>query len=219
MSIRINKAMRELNIGMQTVIDYLRKFPELGTVLANPSFKLNDRQYELLVDKFLRGTEAYERVHKVQANVKTDIKVSSPKKMVSPKESNMPLIDSKAAPQVIIQGGEVCFSLKDIAAWLKVDLDELVEFVSSISEQFVPSSQLIPSYLYTKILEHYDERIKNGYQEPQQKNDIFKTKTEHTVSQNSDKVSVLGKIDLSSIDSSTRPRRKTKNEKGKENIK
>lgn len=210
--------MRELNIGMQTAVDYLRKFPELGTVLANPSYKLNDRQYDALVNRFIKDKEAYERNHKVQEKVKTDIKVSSSKKGVSNNESVTPKINRNAAPQAIIQDGKVSFSLKAIAAWLKVDVNELMEFLSGISDGFDRSSQVIPSYLYTKVLEHYKERIKKGSEAQQQKPEIFTTKTERIVNQNSDKVSILGKIDLSSINTTTRPKRKTKEEKEKERI-
>ena len=34
MSIRLNKALRELNIGLQTAVDFLQKKSELGEVKA-----------------------------------------------------------------------------------------------------------------------------------------------------------------------------------------
>ena len=44
MSVRLNKALRELNIGLQTAVEFLEKKSELGEVKAEPSFKLNDEQ-------------------------------------------------------------------------------------------------------------------------------------------------------------------------------
>ena len=50
MGIRLNKAIRELNIGLQTAVDFLTKRKDLGEVKADPNFKLNDEQYQALVD-------------------------------------------------------------------------------------------------------------------------------------------------------------------------
>ena len=52
MSIRLNKALRELNIGLQTAVEFLEKKSHLGVVKAEPSFKLNDEQYQALVEAF-----------------------------------------------------------------------------------------------------------------------------------------------------------------------
>ncbi len=52
MSIRLNKALRELNIGLQTAVEFLEKRSNLGEVKADVSFKLNDAQYNALVDAF-----------------------------------------------------------------------------------------------------------------------------------------------------------------------
>lgn len=57
MSIRLNKALRELNIGLQTAVEFLEKKPELGEVKAEPSFKLNDDQYNALVSAFQKDKE------------------------------------------------------------------------------------------------------------------------------------------------------------------
>ena len=52
MSVRLNKALRELNIGIQTAVEFLEKKSELGEVKPELSFKLNDRQYAALVEAF-----------------------------------------------------------------------------------------------------------------------------------------------------------------------
>ena len=49
MSIRLNKALRELNIGLQTAVDFLENRKELGEVKAEPSFKISDEQYLSLI--------------------------------------------------------------------------------------------------------------------------------------------------------------------------
>ena len=57
MSIRLNKALRELNIGLQTAVEFLEKKSELGEVKSEPSFKLNDAQYKALVQAFHKDKE------------------------------------------------------------------------------------------------------------------------------------------------------------------
>ena len=52
MSIRLNKAIRELNIGLQTAVEFLEKKQTLGEVKSDPNFSLNDEQYKALVDEF-----------------------------------------------------------------------------------------------------------------------------------------------------------------------
>lgn len=52
MSIRLNKAIRELNTGLQQAVDFLKKRSDLGEVEDEPSFKLNDAQYMALVKAF-----------------------------------------------------------------------------------------------------------------------------------------------------------------------
>ena len=58
MSIRLNKVIKEFNVGLQTVVDFLGK--KGFTINASPSEKISDEQYELLrkefgADKVLRN--------------------------------------------------------------------------------------------------------------------------------------------------------------------
>ena len=57
MSIRLNKAIRELNIGLQTAVEFLEKRNDLGEVRSDLSFKLNDEQYDALVKQFKKDKE------------------------------------------------------------------------------------------------------------------------------------------------------------------
>ncbi len=65
MSIRLNKALRELNIGLQTAVEYLEKKSELGEVKPEPSFKLNDAQYAALVSAFQHDKEVRTEAEKL----------------------------------------------------------------------------------------------------------------------------------------------------------
>ena len=57
MSIRLNKAIRELNIGLQTAVEFLEKKPELGEVKNELNFKLSEDQYKALVGAFNNDKE------------------------------------------------------------------------------------------------------------------------------------------------------------------
>ena len=53
MGIRVNKAMTKLNIGKETVVEYLKSKPELEpTKELNPNSKLTDAQFEALAKEF-----------------------------------------------------------------------------------------------------------------------------------------------------------------------
>ena len=57
MSIRLNKAIRELNIGLQTAVEFLEKRSDLGEVRGDLNFKLSDEQYGAFVDQFKKDKE------------------------------------------------------------------------------------------------------------------------------------------------------------------
>lgn len=50
MSIRLNKVARDLNVGIQTAVEFLQK--KGISVEANPNTKITDEQYQLLVKEF-----------------------------------------------------------------------------------------------------------------------------------------------------------------------
>ncbi|MBR5688898.1 MAG: hypothetical protein IKX17_00370, partial [Prevotella sp.] len=64
MSIRLNKAIREVNVGLQTAVEFLEKRPELGEVKAEPSFKLSDEQYQALIEAFRQDKEVRSQADK-----------------------------------------------------------------------------------------------------------------------------------------------------------
>jgi len=73
MSIRLNKAIRELNIGLQTAVEFLEKKQELGEVKSDLNFKLSDGQYNALVGAFKNGKFDGKGVYTVSSNSETFI--------------------------------------------------------------------------------------------------------------------------------------------------
>ena len=54
MGVRLNKVLSELNIGLQTAVDFLKKKSSLGEIRddATTNTKISDQQYQALVDEF-----------------------------------------------------------------------------------------------------------------------------------------------------------------------
>lgn len=266
MSIRLNKALRELNIGLQTAVEFLEEKSELGEVKGEPSFKLSDAQYQALVEAFQQDAEVRNQAEKIfqkkpkekkrtseakeerveevvetassqqrykplgkidlsvfdkkpaaknadaQDNQKASESQEKPTKKaaaVSPKPEKekveKPAETPKAAPTVVEeskkddQKAEVkteAPTVKKEQADQKQKVDERVEPQESETSQVVDEPQ--------------------ESEEPQSDGDeIFQTKSELRL-QNAPKVNVLGKIDLSTINQSTRPKKKSKEERRRE---
>jgi len=60
---RLNKALRELNVGINTVAEFLQK---KGKALqdASPNAKITDEQYKLLMDAFGADKTKHEEIQK-----------------------------------------------------------------------------------------------------------------------------------------------------------
>ncbi|MBQ1835706.1 MAG: hypothetical protein II129_01545, partial [Paludibacteraceae bacterium] len=50
MPIRISKVIKDLNVGLDTIVEFLSSKGE--NVEQNPNAKITDEQYELLVEEF-----------------------------------------------------------------------------------------------------------------------------------------------------------------------
>ena len=66
MTIRLNKALRELNIGRQTAVGFLQKRAGvLGEIKDDLNFKLNDKQYAALVEAYKKDAAVKEKAEKL----------------------------------------------------------------------------------------------------------------------------------------------------------
>ncbi len=80
MSIRLNKAIRELNVGLQTAVEFLeKKKSQLGEVKSDPNFKLSQAQYDALVEEFKKDKDV-----KVEAGKLFQPKPKAPKPKPEP---------------------------------------------------------------------------------------------------------------------------------------
>ena len=76
MSIRLNKALRELNIGLQTAVEFLEKRSELGEVKNELSFKLSEAQYQALIEAFKQDAEVRSQAERLFSKKPKDKKPS-----------------------------------------------------------------------------------------------------------------------------------------------
>ncbi len=269
MSIRLNKALRELNIGLQTAVEFLEKKNELGEVKAEPSFKLNDAQYKALVEAFKQDAEVRNQAEKIFPKKTKEKKHTSEKKdkqaekllKTDSRQQYKPLgkidlnavgkkpVAKKSAVQEQPKAQEKKVEPEKKAAAVstepeKKEIVKPVETKTSTSVNETPkkkelkketekiSEKMAEAKKNTEKKETVTEKPKEQIANKKEKqpevkekqatvtdkkeNDgIFQTKSELKI-QNGPKVNVLGKIDLSAINQSTRPKKKTKEERRKE---
>ena len=243
MSIRLNKALRELNIGLQTAVEFLEKRKQLGEVKAEPSFKLSDQQYKALTDAFSQDKAVRDQAEKLITK-KTKDKKRAPEQQDSRAES---LLESSGQQQYKPLG--------------KIDLDNLGKKPTAQSAANKPEApkreaaavSQAPNKVAPKAESHQEQRPQ-GSQNKQEMKQENQTKKQHQTAQakgsqqaqkphqgnqqaqpqaassqpssvftlksekkfNSSEPKVLGKIDLSSLNQSTRPKKKSKEERRKE---
>lgn len=229
MSIRLNKVIKEFNVGLQTVVDFLAK---KGYQLnASPSEKITDEQYDLLrkefgADKNLR-TEAEKMI---QSRQKEKVKEKAHKEKSAPQEIFTTDIPADMRPQVKIKG-VIDLNPKPEASAPAEPAKEAQPAAqpAAASEQPAPQPAAEPAEPAKEpapAAPAEEKAAPNEPKKPKQKlpleerakaigeesNGIFKLhpQTEITAPK------VLGTIDLSSINQTTRPKKKTKEERRKE---
>ena len=269
MSIRLNKALRELNIGLQTAVEFLEKKSELGEVKAEPSFKLNDEQYAALVKAFQQDaavrTEAEklfkkpkekkraQEAKKEEGNKeelfgatsrqqytplgKIDLgnvgkKSAAPKSAapdtekkdeakaaaVSPapavakeEQKKAPKEEPKAAPEAKVEKHEP--EVKSKPAAENAVKAEPVKSTESVAQpvEAEKTARRAKKPAAVKVAEVTSEKNSDQKNETE----IFQLKSERKIA-NTPKVNILGKIDLDSLNQSTRPKKRSKEEKRKD---
>ena len=238
MSIRLIKAITELNIGLQTAVEYLEKRSELGEVRPTPTFKLNDAQYEALMTAFQKDKEVRTQAEKLT--------IKKPKEKKRTAEADSQYVDS-------VISGQPKQTYKVLG---KVDLDAIgkpaPESKPVAQTEPEPEPQPTPAVVEPAVPEPEpvvekpqpeptpepqpepepaapaqpeptpepaaeQEKPAETTAEAEQKptTSIFTTNSEKKIL-GAAKVNVLGKIDLATLNQSTRPKKKSKEERRKE---
>ena len=247
MSIRLNKALRELNIGLQTAVEFLEKRSDLGEVKAEPSFKLSDAQYAALAGAFQQDKEVRSQAEKL-------LQKKPKEKKRSEETQAEPLLKSSTQQQYKPLGKIDLDSLNKKPAQKKPATPETHKEpqakTNAVSQKPATNSEA-PQKASTEAKvdnqnknqntvgqnkEHKQEKKQEAAktvvnntasapkkvdaaekpaEAPKTETGIFTTKSEKKIL-SAPKVNVLGKIDLSTLNQSTRPKKKSKEEKRKE---
>ncbi len=273
MSIRLNKALSELNIGLQTAVEFLEKRSELGEVKPELSFKLSDKQYTALVEAFKQDKEVRTQAEKllqkkpkekkrtaeqgndnaaerpvrtpqqykplgkidldsigkkpankgaVAQNVNDKPKAQTAAVSQEPAKVNNTAAEKPAVKEAS-KPAEAPKKVEEVVATAKTAEEvKVAEKPVTAQKAAEPAAPAAPKAAETPALtaeqKSADQRtpLEQKHLAQQQKSDdIFTTKSEKKML-NAPKVNVLGKIDLATLNQSTRPKKKSKEEKRKE---
>ena len=229
MGVRLNKVLTELNIGLQTAVEYLKKKPSLGEIKddANVNTKITDEQYEALVKEFKGDKDV-----KKQAN------------MIFPKKEKKDKPKAKEAVKVETKDD----SRQAFTPLGKIDLDSLngkkpaAKPAAEPAKEEKPAPKAAAESPVKKEVSKEEVKVADAKPEPKVEEkpeakpepvevnsetvetpqpeeeaekapEVYKLKTEQKTVPN---LNVVGKIDLDSLNQSTRPKKKTKEERRKE---
>ena len=229
MGVRLNKVLSELNIGLQTAVDFLKNKKELGEVKdeMTPNTKISDEQYQALVDEF-DGDKA----------VKTQAEKMFTKKVKEKKAEK-----AEKAEKAVTKTEELMEQRTHLKTLGKINLDEIGKPKSAPApkeevkpepvveekqeEPVVETTESEPQPIKEEVVEEAQPEISKEepvVEEPQEESpveqeqptNLAKTPGDAKVAQNAPQLNVLGKIDLDSLNQSTRPKKKSKEERRKE---
>ena len=225
MGVRLNKVLTELNIGLQTAVDFLKNNKDLGEIRddANVNTKITDEQYQALVDKF-KG----DKVVKTQASMMFPKKEKKPKKEVRPE----PVVEVRDEPrQTFTPLGKIDLESIGKPAKPQETKSPKVETVeeTKVQQPEAPVEKKVEEPKAEPVNEVKPEVKVEPESKPEPKVEpveddsteeevaeepsVYKLKIEQKAMPN---LNVVGKIDLDSLNQSTRPKKKSKEERRKE---
>lgn len=237
MAIRLNKVIKEFNVGLQTVVDFLeKKGQKLEEV--NPNTKLTDEQYSLVKKEFqtdehlrneaekLRQSRQEEKrqeqlkKEKAKEERKKAVEIKTEIPQVGPKVVGKIDLEQKAAtlaeqPQKEAPKGEKPVKKKKPEA-APAPKAEQPQSKAEQPEQKLAEAPAVPA---PKVEEKAESQKKQkasveerAREIGQVKDGVFELKSTPELQA----PKVLGTIDLAAINASTRPKKKTKEERRKE---
>ena len=210
MKIRLNKVQKELNLGLNTIVEYLQK--KGFEIKEDPNAVVPEEGYNMLIEEFSADKKARiqsdnflkERQNKEKPK---SITVEEPKKE-----------EPKPAAAVIVETPKVEPEVKEtpkkeeplIKVTRRIDLDALnKKKVEPKKEEVKPVAKEEPKPVVEEPKKEEPAKVEPKKEEPQPQ----LTQVEEVAAP---KLNIIGQIDLSAINQSTRPKKKSKEEKRKE---
>jgi len=198
MSIRLNKVIKEYNVGLQTVVDFLQA--KGYEIKASPSEKITDEQHEMLRQEFGADKALRSKAEELIQNRQKEKRVPSSANKVQVAEIKT-VVPEELRPQIVTKG-HIDLNAKPAPAPAKQEAPQKPQPAAAETPQSVSAKKPAqrPSV---------EERAKAIGTED---GGVFKLHTQTGITA----PKVLGTIDLSSINQTTRPKKKSKEELRKE---
>ncbi|MCR4773286.1 MAG: translation initiation factor IF-2 [Prevotella sp.] len=256
MSIRLNHALRELNIGIQTAVEFLTKKGDLKAEDVTPNFKLDDAQYNALVNAFKQDAAVKNQAEKLfvakkdkkhkqkESNKAEDLLKPATKQEYKPlgkidldggAKKQAPAQDNSAKANVDKTKNEKTNTDAQTAAESHASkathTDEVVKNDNKQNDANAAHESKHENVEANNSQEKNSEQqtVNNNNKQPEandknangqetsnaNNSEIFQLKSEKKILSTT-RVNVLGKIDLSTLNQNTRPKKKSKEEKRKE---
>ena len=234
MSVRLNKVTKEFNIGLQTAVEFLQK-KGYTEVEANPNYKISDEEFELLQKQFSKDKGLRSEVNQLKQQRQDQVKERKEAARAKVEASKEELKKLVKGPKIL---GKIDLNAKPVApkpvekpAQAPV---EKTEPVKAKEEKVVPAKEATPVQPAPVETSKADEPVKKETpvevkkeapvqqvapkQETEEKigveeNGVFRLNP--SISVGTGPV-VKGKIDLASLNQSTRPKKKSREEKRRE---
>ncbi len=246
MAIRLNKVLTELNIGLQTAVDFLKSKKSLGEIKddANLSTKISDEQYNALVSAFKGDKDVKSEAEKIFPKKAKEKKVEKPVEPVvavvektEQRQEFKPLgkidlgsIGKKAdkAPEkpVEVKPEAVKKEEKPVVEApkkeavphpvAKQEADPVKQETAPAVKEAAPVAKPEPKPEPVKAAEPKPAEPVAPAAEPAKADEKPGIFSLHSENKLAPKVNVLGKIDLDALNQNTRPKKKSKEERRKE---
>jgi translation initiation factor IF-2 len=244
MGVRLNKVLSELNIGLQTAVDFLKKKTSLGEVKdeMTSNTKISDEQYEALVNEFSTDKAVKSKAEQLFAKKPKEKKVEK-KVIASAEELLEPRQQLKTVGKIDLDaiGGKSKPATKAVEAKAEPAPALEPEKVAPVAAAEPQEETPVPVKEEPKeepaeavaVLEPEDDLNQeeamdepevddedeadddtNAVDEP--KVELAKTPGDLKAAKSAPQLNVVGKIDLDALNQSTRPKKKTKEERRKE---
>ena len=220
MPVKISKAAKELNVGYQHIVDFLNK--NNITVDSNPNARISDEQYQMLVDAF--KTDRDQKIKSEDFFKERQKEKAKPAKAEPKEELIKTSTEQIQAPKVL---GKIDLS----QAGKPQPKPEAPKAEEKEQPKKVETPKAKPAPAPQPKVEKKENKPQPKPEAPKQKVEpVVEVKKEETPSNKEEEVfslgtpvltnapKVIGKIDLSSINQQTRPKKKTREEKRNERI-
>lgn len=213
---RLSKVAREFNLGIQTIVDFLKK---KGFIVdANPNTKISQDQYELLLKEYSSEITAKKESEKVSLRIARE---KAETVSIEDVNQDTPVEDSDAAEP------EEELMIKETSSKKPAPAEKKEEPIKAKAPEAEVKDigKIEHDKPETKEEEKEKPEEKKQKKEPVEEKKITevekapvaeeKTKTVKEEKETKSKVKVVGSIDLDALNQKTRPTKKTKEEKKK----